>query len=69
MRAHAAVVARDDDAHAPGRFLLVDAVLDPQADLLDGVLEDVGVSVAPDAADVYDGVGREDVLHERRGGK
>ena len=62
LGAHAAVVARDDDTAAARLLLGVDAVLDAQADLLDGVLQDGGVLVVADAAEVDNAVGREDVL-------
>lgn len=59
---HGAVVARDDDAAAAGGDLGVYAVLDPEADLLDGIAEDGGVLVVAGAAEVDDRVGCEDVL-------
>ena len=62
LGAHASVVAGDDDTAAAGGHLGVDAVLDAQADLLDGVLQDGGVLVVADAAEVDNAVGREDVL-------
>lgn len=62
LGAHAAVVARDDDAAAARLLLGVDAVLDAQADLLDGVVQDGGVLIVANAAEVDDAVGREHVL-------
>lgn len=59
--AHRPVVAGDDNTAATGRHLLVDAVLNPQADGADGILEDSGVLVVADAADVDDAVGGQDV--------
>ncbi len=50
VRAHAALVAGDDDATAARRVLLVDAVLDAQPRLLGCIAEDVGILVAADAA-------------------
>ena len=62
VSAEAAVVAGDDDTAATGRFLGVDAVLDAEADLADGIAEDGGVLVVADAAEVDDAVGGQDVL-------
>lgn len=62
VRAHAAVVAGDDDAAAARRLAVVDAVLGAQAGVAACRGQDVGVFVAPHAADVEDGGGREDVL-------
>lgn len=62
LGAHAPVVARDDDGAAARGLLGVDAVLDPEAGLLDRVVQDGGVLVVADAAEVDDGVGREEVL-------
>lgn len=62
LGAHAPVVAGDDDAAAAGGHGGVDAVLDAQADLLDGVVQDGGVLVVTDAAGEDDAVGREHVL-------
>lgn len=56
------VVAGDDDAAAAGGLGGLDAVLDAEAGLLDGVLEDGGVLVVADAAQVDDAVVRQDVL-------
>lgn len=62
LGAEGAVDAGDDGAAAAGGGLGVDAVLDAQADLLDGVAQDGGVLVVADAAEVHDAVGRQDVL-------
>ena len=62
VSAEAAVVAGDDDATATGRLLGVNAVLNAEADLADGIAEDGGVLVVADAAEVHDTVGRQDVL-------
>lgn len=62
MRAHAAVVACDDDAAAAGGLGVIDAIGGAQAGGAAGRGEDVGVFVTADAADVEDGVGGEDVL-------
>lgn len=59
--AEAAVVAGDDDAAAAGGVLGVDAVLDAQADLLDGVAQDAGVLVVAHAAQVHDAPGAQHV--------
>lgn len=56
------VVAGDDDAAAAGGLGGLDAVLDAEAGLLDGVLEDGGVLVVADAAEVDDAVVGQDVL-------
>lgn len=56
------VVAGDDDAAAAGGLGGLDAVLDAEAGLLDGVLEDGGVLVVADAAQVDDAVVGQDVL-------
>lgn len=56
------VVAGDDGAAPAGRGLGVDAVLDPQANGLNGITEDSGILIIADAAEVDDAVGGEDVL-------
>lgn len=56
------VVAGDDDAAAAGGLGGLDAVLDAEAGLLDGILEDGGVLVVADAAQVDDAVVGQDVL-------
>lgn len=56
------VVAGDDDAAAAGGLGGLDAVLDTEAGLLDGVLEDGGVLVVADTAQVDDAVVGQDVL-------
>jgi hypothetical protein len=58
----AAVVASDNDTAAASGLLLVDTVADLKTSLLGGVGEDVGVLVLANAAEVDDGLGREDVL-------
>lgn len=60
--AETAVVAGDDDTAASGGHLGVDAVLDAEADLLDGVAEGGGVLVVANTAEVDDAVGGQDVL-------
>lgn len=62
LSAHTPVVARDDDAAAAGFHLGVDAVLDSQADLLDGIVQDGRVLVVTDTAGEHDAVGRQHVL-------
>lgn len=62
LGAHGAVVAGDDNTATAGGDLGVDAVLDAETGGLDGILEDGGVLVVADTAEVDDGVGREDVL-------
>lgn len=62
IRAHAPVVAGDDHAATAGRLRRLDAVLDAQAGLLDGVLEDGGVLVVANAAQVHDAVVGQQVL-------
>lgn len=62
LGAHGAVVAGDDDGAAAGGLLRVDAVLDPKADLLDGIAQDGGVLVITDTTRVYDAVGWQHVL-------
>lgn len=64
--AEGAVVVGDDDAAAAGGGLGVDAVLDAQADLLDGVAQDGGVLVVADAAEVDDAVRGQQVLGAAR---
>jgi len=58
----AAVVAGDNDTAAASGLLLVDTVADLEPSLLGSVGEDVGVLVLANAAEVDDGLGREDVL-------
>ena len=57
LGAHAPVVAGDDDATGAGGDLGVDAVLDTEAGLLDGVVQDGGVLVVADTADECNAVG------------
>lgn len=56
------VVAGDDDTAAASGLGGLDAVLDAEAGLLDGVLENCGVLIVADTAQVDDAVVREDVL-------
>jgi hypothetical protein len=55
-------VAGDDDTAAAGGLGGLDAVLDAEAGLLDGILEDGGVLIVTNTAEVDDAVVREDVL-------
>lgn len=54
IRAQRAVVAGNNHTAAARGVRRVDAVLDAQADLLDGVAQDVRVLVVADAAEVHD---------------
>lgn len=56
------VVAGDNDTAAAGGLGGLDAVLDTEAGLLDGVLEDSGILVVADTTEIDDAVVREDVL-------
>lgn len=60
--AHAAVVAGDDDTALAGGLSIVDTVLGVDTSLLAGLLQDLAVLVVADAANVDDGVVREQVL-------
>jgi hypothetical protein len=60
----AAVVASDNDTATTGGSGLIDAVADLKTSLLGGIGEDVGVLVLAHAAEVDNGLGREDVLQE-----
>jgi len=62
LGAHAAVVAGDDNAATACLHLGVDTVLDTQAGLLDGVVEDGGILVVTDTTEVDHAVGRKDIL-------
>ncbi len=62
LRAHAAVVASDDDGATASGLLGVDAILDAQTGLRDGLVEDTGVLVVAGTAQVDDAVLGEDVL-------
>lgn len=62
IRAHAAVMARDDHTATAGGVLRVDAVLDTQTGLLDGIMKDSGVLVVAHTTDVDHAVGRQDIL-------
>lgn len=65
MRAHAAVVAGDDDAAAARGGVGVHAILHAKAGGLAGGAEDGGILVGTDTADVEDALGWEDVLLRR----
>lgn len=58
----ATVVASDDDTAAASGLLLIDTVANLKTSLLGSICEDVGVLVLANAAEVDDGLGREDVL-------
>ena len=60
--AQAAVVASNDDTATASGLGLIDTVVDIKASLLGGIGENVGVLVLANAAEVDDGLGREDVL-------
>ena len=60
--AHGTVVASDDNTATAGVDLGVDTVLDAETSLLNSVVEDGGVLVITDTAEVYNAVGREEVL-------
>ena len=62
LGAHGAVVASNDNTATAGVDLGVDTVLDAEASLLDSIVEDGGVLVVTDTAEVDDAVGREEVL-------
>lgn len=64
--AHAAVVAGNDNTATASGVLLIVAVLNAKADLLDRLLQNLGVLVLADAADEDGGVGREDVLRKSK---
>lgn len=63
VSAHAAVVAGDDDTALAGGLHIVDTVLGVNASLLTGLLQDLGILILTDAANVDDGVVREQVLN------
>lgn len=62
IRAHAPVVARNHHTTPTGGLRRLDAVLDAKTGLLDGILEDGGVLVVADTAEVYDAVVGQEVL-------
>lgn len=62
VSAHAAVVTGDDDTALAGRLRIVDTVLGVDTSLLAGLLQDLAILVLTDAADVDNGVVREQVL-------
>jgi hypothetical protein len=57
-------VASDNDTATTGGSGLVDAVADLKTSFLGGIGEDIGVLVLANAAEVDNGLGREDVLQE-----
>lgn len=63
---HAAVVAGDDDTALASGLDIVDTVFSVDTSLVAGVLENVGILVATNAADVEDRVVREHVLRSGR---
>lgn len=62
VRAERAVVASDDDTTATSLVLSADAVLDPQARGLDGIVENGRVLVVAGTPEVHDAVRGEHVL-------
>lgn len=56
------VVASDDRTTTTSLVLSVDTILNAQASLFDGVMQDGSVLVVADAAEVDDAVGRQEVL-------
>lgn len=62
VSAQAAVVASNDDTATASGLGLIDTVVDIEASLLGGIGENVGVLVLANAAEVDNGLGREDVL-------
>lgn len=62
VSAHAAVVTGDDDTALAGGLHIVDTVLGVDTSLLAGLLQDLAILVLTDAADVDNGVVREQVL-------
>lgn len=62
IRAHASVVARNHHAAPPGGLRWLDTVLDAEAGLLDGILENRGVLVVANAAQVDNAVVGQQVL-------
>ena len=59
---HAAVVAGDHNTTLASRLLVIDTVLGVDTGLLTGLLEDVGVLVLTNTANVGDRVGGQHVL-------
>jgi hypothetical protein len=66
--AQAAVVAGDNNTATASGLSLVDTVADLEAGLLGGIGKNVGVLVLANAAEVDNGLGREDVLYGELGG-
>ena len=62
VSAETAVVASDDNSATTGRLAGVDAVLNAEAGLLDGIVEGGGVLVVAGTTQVDDAVGGQDVL-------
>lgn len=62
IRAHAPVVACNHHTAPARRLRRLDAVLDTKTSLLDGILQDGGVLVVADTAEVYDAVVGQEVL-------
>lgn len=60
--AHAPVVSSDDHTAPSRRLGRLDAVLDTQTGLLDGILEDGGVLVIANTSQIHDAVFGQDVL-------
>lgn len=67
IRAHAPVVARNHHTAPARRLRRLDTVFDTKASLLDGILEDRGVLVVADTAEVYDAVVGQQVLRATGG--
>lgn len=66
VSAHAAVVAGDDDTALAGRLDIVDTVFGVDTSLGASVLEEIGVLVLSNAANVDDRVVRKNVLDNVR---
>lgn len=62
IRAHTPVVACNHHTAPTRRLRRLDAVLDTKTGLLDGILQDGGVLVVADTAEVYDAVVGQEVL-------
>ncbi len=67
LGAHASVVSGDDNTAATSGLLGVDAVLDAETNLLDGIAQDGRVLVVTDSSNEYNAVRRQDVLGTARG--
>lgn len=66
MRDHAAVMASDDHTTLSGGLDIIHTVLSVHSGLFTGVFENVSIFIAADAADVGDGVFRENVLGDQQ---